>query len=328
MILDYKKQLMGVATVWVLLLHYYDQLYAAIHLPVITQISSIGYVGVEIFLFLSGAGLYYSLSRECNICLFYKKRILRTIAPWMLISFPYWILKTLIADGDSIKTFIMNLSGLSFWTRNIHTVWYCAFITVLYLLYPLVFFIQKHRCSIWPVIVVAVVFNFGLYAFFPAYYRSIEIALTRTSVFLLGSYYAETTKKNKSYTFVYWYGAVGFLFYLISFILPLESDVERLCRRYFAGGFVVIIMLVLVNWWTKKGSQHRVFGFFGEISLEVYLISVLFRNILTHFDIGTNNGIWIKWLIVVGACFFIICISKLFNAYYSKLINKMHRCVA
>lgn len=321
--LDYKKTLMGFATIWLLFLHYYDQLYSEIHLPALTQIASIGYVGVEIFLFLSGAGLYYSLCNNPDIKDFYTKRIVRTVIPWLLISFPYWILKTVIADHESWGVFLMNLTGISFWTSNIHSVWYCAFIVLLYAVYPAVFKIQSKRYSIWPVMATVLAFNFYLFFLKSNYYRTIEIALTRIPVFLIGSYYAEQMKKRKSLTFFYRYGALGTIFYILSFAIQLALDLETLCRRYFAGGFAVAVMLVIVYFWKKKSNKHEILDFFGGISLEIYLISVLLRNIITRLEIGSNSGIFGKWLIVLTACTAIIILSKIFSIFYTKVVNFM-----
>ena len=321
-ILHYKKALMGFATIWVLFLHYYDQLYSEIHLPVITQIASIGYVGVEIFLFLSGAGLYYSLSHNSDLKSFYVKRIVRTVLPWLIISFPYWILKTIIADQESWGVFLLNLTGISFWTNNIHTVWYCAFVVVLYAFYPIVFRIQSKKYSVWPIMAIVLVFNFSLFILNPVYYRTIEVALTRIPIFLLGSYYAEQIMKERSLKFFYGYGVTCTVLYLLSFCIKLEPDLERLCRRYFAGGFVVVVMLLAVTAWEQSSNEHKILDFFGDISLEIYLISVLLRNIITRLGIDDNCGTLGKFLIVIAACIAIIVLSKLFSIFYTKAVNR------
>ena len=324
-ILNYKKTIMGFAAIWVLLLHYLDELYIEIHLPVVTRIFSIGYVGVEIFLFLSGAGLYYSLCHNSDIKSFYKKRIVRTVIPWLLISFPYWLLNTIIADHDSIGVFLLNFTGISFWTNNIHTVWYCAFITALYAVYPIVFCVQRKKFSIWPVMAAVLIINFALFFLNPLYYGTIEEALTRIPIFLLGSYYAERIMNHKSIKFFYWYSAIGFILFIISFFIQLEPDVEILFRRYFAGGFVIAVLCILVYLFGKTSTTFPLLDFFGGISLEVYLISVLLRNIITRLCIGENTGIPGKWIIVGASCAIIITLSKAFSVLYFEAVNVVKR---
>ena len=56
---SYRGALMGVAIIWVMLYHLGD-----IDVSVISVIFGVGYGGVDIFLFLSGFGLYFSLSKK------------------------------------------------------------------------------------------------------------------------------------------------------------------------------------------------------------------------------------------------------------------------
>ena len=62
--------LMGFAIMWVFLFHV-----GGIGVPWIDTFCSKGYLGVDIFFFLSGWGLCYSLSKDPNITQFYKRRI-------------------------------------------------------------------------------------------------------------------------------------------------------------------------------------------------------------------------------------------------------------
>lgn len=70
----YRGALMGVAIIWVMLHHltYPD-------IPILKHVMEIGYGDVDIFLFLSGFGLYFSLSKSVgviylpNIAKYYKK---------------------------------------------------------------------------------------------------------------------------------------------------------------------------------------------------------------------------------------------------------------
>ena len=52
----YRTELMGIATLWVMLFHYGN-----INIPIIDNLRIIGYGGVDIFLFLSGIGLSFSI---------------------------------------------------------------------------------------------------------------------------------------------------------------------------------------------------------------------------------------------------------------------------
>lgn len=51
-----------------------------------------GSIGVEIFLFLSGMGLFFSMRKNENVLCFYKKRLKRLSVPYVLIGGIYWII--------------------------------------------------------------------------------------------------------------------------------------------------------------------------------------------------------------------------------------------
>ena len=53
----YRTELMGIATLWVLLFHY-----GKIGIPIIDSLSTLGYGGVDIFLFLSLIPQHYNLT--------------------------------------------------------------------------------------------------------------------------------------------------------------------------------------------------------------------------------------------------------------------------
>ena len=72
----YRKELFGVATLMILLCH------SVSIVPFPDRIGtfiSYGTMGVNVFLFLSGIGLYYSFNKNGDIIAFYKKRFMRVI---------------------------------------------------------------------------------------------------------------------------------------------------------------------------------------------------------------------------------------------------------
>ena len=67
----YRTSLMGLSMIWVMLFH------LPISLSFFNPIKSIGYLGVDIFLFLSSYGLYYGFKKD-NFCI---KKILQEESP-------------------------------------------------------------------------------------------------------------------------------------------------------------------------------------------------------------------------------------------------------
>lgn len=99
--------IMGIATIWIAFFHspnlHVEKLFKIEILEnIIIFIRNLGNVGVDIFLLLSGIGLYYSFSNKNNIKEFYKKRAIRILPQVIIVA----ILTTAISSGDGIKNFL------------------------------------------------------------------------------------------------------------------------------------------------------------------------------------------------------------------------------
>ena len=136
----YRTQLMGIATLMVIICHanaYHVQLPR-----LVVSIFTWGNLGVDIFLFLSGIGLYYSLSKR-NInkkedyLSFYKKRFFRIYIPYLMICLPYCLIFILLGIY-SLGDCILCLSTLGYWLFH-RGAWFVSIILILYLVGPFLF---------------------------------------------------------------------------------------------------------------------------------------------------------------------------------------------
>jgi len=83
--------LLGIATLLVTFFHMYSlDFYELINIRfvanILTFVKSIGNVGVDIFLFLSGIGLYFSYKKN-NLKQFYMNRFVRILPEFILVVF-------------------------------------------------------------------------------------------------------------------------------------------------------------------------------------------------------------------------------------------------
>lgn len=76
LISKYRSALMGVAILLIIIHHLAEK----------NTILRIGYVGVDIFLFVSGLGLVFAWKKLPDIKVFYKRRFLRVYPTWLLIG--------------------------------------------------------------------------------------------------------------------------------------------------------------------------------------------------------------------------------------------------
>lgn len=92
----YRDALMGVAMVSVFFFHCGDG-WAP---DFITAITSRGYMGVAVFIFLSAIGLSYSMEKNGNIMAFYKRRIFRIFPTyWLIMTCVYLFVAILTSVG-------------------------------------------------------------------------------------------------------------------------------------------------------------------------------------------------------------------------------------
>lgn len=133
----YRTELMGVATLLIVICH--APLYSVQLSPILLKLVAFGNVGVDIFLFLSGIGCFYSLEKggREDLGKWYKKRFFRVFIPYALMQVPYWAYYVLIGNFNLLDS-IYDFSTLAYWIR--HTgMWYIALLVPLYLSAPFIF---------------------------------------------------------------------------------------------------------------------------------------------------------------------------------------------
>lgn len=133
LLFKYRKFLMGFAALWILMTHEWQIVTNETSFFFVTEnfIKRIGFCGVDIFLLLSGMGLYYSLEKN-PVSRFYYNRLKRVIFPFIIMAsivsqfirfhqpysnicnrIPYWI----FVQRESHKD---NTQKLAFYPFNIH----------------------------------------------------------------------------------------------------------------------------------------------------------------------------------------------------------------
>lgn len=100
----------------------------------------IGSQGVDIFIFLSGMGLYFAMQKTKSMYAFYKKRLLRVLVPYLLSMPVFLFIMDFIVDKTKPYNYINHLSFGSFWLNSGQSyVWFIALILVLYIVFPFIY---------------------------------------------------------------------------------------------------------------------------------------------------------------------------------------------
>lgn len=151
LISKYRSELMGIAILEVLLMHFFSL--TDRNMPIIVN-KLIQMVYTQGFLFLSGFGIFYSLSKNETILSFYKKRVKRLYIPYWLVFVPVilWYLCTgnysnmpiyaqpIIHLDSYVLRIIGQITTLSYWIEgNYNGMWYVATTVILYITSPIVY---------------------------------------------------------------------------------------------------------------------------------------------------------------------------------------------
>ncbi len=184
----HRTSLMALATLAILFTH----LPAVFETFAIARLKMLGIMGVDVFFFVSGFGLYYSYLKNPSPKHFYLKRLRRIFPPFiaLLLLHLWW------SDTWSWTTFLRHASTLGFWVpawKWSFFGWYVSAILLCYLLFPILFFGLRRR----PALTVALVTLIGLalcgvYAYYflvlhPGGYNCLILFFGRIPIFAFGA---------------------------------------------------------------------------------------------------------------------------------------------
>ena len=327
---NYRLELMGVAITWVMMLHG-SELYSTVRIPIVSTIAKRGNIGVDMFLFLSGFGLWFSLEKNNDTIAFYRRRVKRVLLPYLILAFPFWIYNTLYYKAGFSK-FLMDYMGISFVTQGVVTTWYIFLIIALYLVYPLIYHWEKKSGLIADaaMIVACISFCIVLKRHLPSLYGHVEIAITRVPAFLLGSLAARLTKQKNKAEYVFFASYAIFATAIFILHIPIKKsnlDLSVVLYRFGGAGIAVMVITVFsvfydrISKW-RGGFRSKLLQHLGIISLELYLLHIFLRTLLRHNKVGIHASalqqsfIWFLTIVIA------VVLSTMFHYLYERIGNR------
>lgn len=284
----YRTELMGIAAVLVMASHF-TSLFPGAPL-LVGQLSTKGIIGVDMFLLLSGIGLYFSMNRaDFSAGAFYRRRISRLLFSYLPVGIPFWIADALILRYGAGRL-LENILMISFWTRGTKTVWYLALLLPLYMLAPLIYVFlygrktgKTNRAVLC--LAVSVLPNLLLILWGNDYYEKTEIAWSRLLIFCLGLILGKAVaEKRRIPAAIYGAGLVLIpVLYLALFLfLPSGMRLSGLLERYAGSLMAIWICLAAVNLLehVPLAAPGKVCAFLGQRSLECYLVHVMVLHLM------------------------------------------------
>jgi len=281
---------------------------------IIDMIKRCGYGGVDMFLLLSGMGLFFSLNKNQNTKEFYKKRVLRILPYYfpIVLLFSLFLVWKLNMQPDII---FYNLTTLSFWLNYtgvyyLHGFdWYIPSLLFLYAVTPPYFILFKKKpevctilfsllgifisllisdtrfCYLLPLTTRFPIYFIGIFcghAIINKYKINKKWSVMFTVIMVIGFALLFISFQSFS-SYIVTYGVVNYPFILITFpILLILSSIMNLFSRY----------------------KYPFLSFVGKYSLVIYLLHERVLVVLNNTFISIKGSIVINLVAIV--CTFIV----------------------
>lgn len=263
-----------------------------------------GNLGVDIFFFLSGVGLWYSWSKCQDYGRFYLNRALRIYPVWLLVAGwfylgrfnparPSYALPFGGTGSASVDSYI-DLAGdvlfnWDFWLYDELTFWYVPATMMLYLFAPpYMELVRRHPVFRW-LVVLPLMWCIVVQYVTPVHQAvgHLEIFWSRVPIFFLGINCAGAVREGRKIDGAAWWMVGGLFAFSLWACVWLEQMrhgrfplyTERMLYIVLAVTTILIMseafcrLKTLCLW---RVSPNAVFAWVGGISLEIYLVHVEF----------------------------------------------------
>ena len=290
----YRGELMGAAMLFIILFH--------VQLPrsdMFFGLRRMGNIGVDLFLFLSGIGLWFSWMKDREgenlrqkTVGFYLRRLLRIYPTWLVMASLFYV-----GDFMGAGKYSKNLADLlgdvlvnwDFWLHDELTFWYIPATMMLYLLAPpYMELIRRHPVYRWlPVVMVMWCVIVQWVTPIHQAVGHIEIFWSRVPIFFIGINMSEAVRGKQSVD--------GQAIWLILLMFGVALSASIFLEQVRHGQFplfvermlyipLTVTTVLLLNAVLRHTPQwfNRALSFVGAVSLEIYLIHSHF--VLVHLE--------------------------------------------
>ena len=266
-----------------------------------------GNVGVDIFLFLSGVGLWFSWVKTPDVLRFYRRRLLRIVPIWIVVATAFYLPDYLGARrfSRSLVDLIGDITiNWDFWLHDELTFWYVPAIMALYLVAPWYMRLVQSRPVYRWLPLLMVIWCVMVQWVLPIHHAvgHIEIFWSRVPIFFIGINFGEMVRTRRQLSSdAVWLLLVTFLM-TFGTCLYLEQvrhgQFPLFVERMLYIPFTVCTVLVLNRIFRRTPQWvNSSFRFVGALSLEAYLIHIHF--VLVYVQ-PYHLGYWLTFLVTVA----------------------------
>lgn len=293
----YRNELKGLAILWVVFFHAQLGLDGWFY-----QVQRIGYGGVDIFFFLSGFGLFYSLEKDSDPGRYLKRRCARLLPSYLPFCLAWLAVMLPLFDyglATSARVAASNLTMLGFLTGSPGNInWYTGALVVSLLLAPYLYSLLKRGKHYWlrAAAVLALLAVVGL-----GYIDDTRYMLfSRLPVFALGMIAAGCTLSRRQLRVVLPLLAGGALAAGVVLYQCLDHYRELLATyAMYWHPFVLIAPALCIgfSWLFSRiiASVLKPLRYLGEASFEIFLFNVWVELLGAVTGWITTPMHWLLW---------------------------------
>ena len=299
----HRSELMGWAILWVMMLHF-----TFTQIKPLGFIAQYGYAGVDIFMMVSGLGLFFSLERHKSIITYFSNRLLRIFPTYYILG----IFSSTLVYHDTFTSYLFRYSTIGFWTGHYHSEWYIPSITLLYIIFPQAkkLFDKRHFIIILLICIAIIIISYTIvekeyiYKSNPYFFL-----LYRIPAFLFGimcAYWIKNDTSSKYYILI--------LLICIPIFIILYPNHHRIYNyKYLSTLFLLPLLIIFYISVTKilyifKKSISTI----GNASLEIYIIQGMFFSSITSGVISIPQ----RWHDIISILLITTCTLLGIAAHY------------
>ena len=278
-------------------------------IPPLNVLKQWGDIGVDIFLLMSGLGIYHSLSRNSDIPAYIRGRLCRIVPKHLLVCGVWFFFLDVLLYREGIVTFLMDVTSLNFWTNGKLTTWYLSSLLLMQLLTPMFIRQWRKHPSVGFLAIPAVLLTCLGITYTPVLDNSLGHLLVffyRIPAYLLGLFIGRRICENRSIV------SIPILLVWLTLgvsvgILIISSGLTPWYLRWVLRYAAYLPIALAICCGVVRLPDNKVFRYFGTNSLEIYLLhekvlwvlSILARRIIGD---GFIQSAFINILAILLTC--------------------------
>ena len=294
-----RNVIFGLATLWIGLFHsnylslehYTNNQFL---IDVFKNFRGSGNIGVDMFLFLSGVGLFFSFSKDSRVGEFWKKRLTRVLPTAFLIAVVYFSLRYVHGKESGLLAYVSRVTFTYFFVTGERVFWFISLILALYIVFP-IFYRIIERFRLWGMlgtVAAIIVLNFLCRAIAPGFYSMWEVALCRVPSFVVGIWAGKFVKEKREIDIRWLWAFFAVFVIFMTLVINYTPIIKALVPGYtkeqetmyiffyrYCGSIAAMALVVLLSWictsirHAGRGNTLRnFFEFVGMYSMEYYMI--------------------------------------------------------